>query len=522
MFTVIHSCALTGIDAYPVSIEVDITSGLPGFSMVGLPDSAVKEARERVFSAIKNSGFKIPSKRITINLAPGGIKKEGTAFDLPLAIAILIASEQIEIPFPEKILFLGELSLDGAIRPVRGSLSAAIYAMNHSFRGLIVPMGNRVEAEQVELVPIYSPHNLLECVHFLKEAQFQNRSRISSPQTNTTNNGAQENLDMNEVRGQSVAKRALEVAAAGGHNILLMGSPGCGKTLLTRRIPTILPILSREESLETTRIYSAAGLLKPGQGAMVDRPFRAPHHSISHQALVGGGGLSRPGEVSLAHNGVLFLDELPEYRKDAIEGLRQPLEEGTITISRIAQSISYPSRSMLAAAMNPCPCGFLLDRKKRCLCRTEEIIRYRARISGPMLDRIDIHLELPVLGFNELEGATTGESSADIRARVTAAREIQQLRFSTFATVGLSKVFCNGQMTGVQAREFCVLTSEAKKLLRDAVDSLGFSARSYDRILKVSRTIADLEQQNSIRDVHVAEAIHYRCLDREISAFSSV
>lgn len=516
MFTVIHSCALSGIDAVPVSIEVDISNGLPGFTLVGLADSAVKESRERVFSALKNSGFKIPSKRITINLAPGGIKKEGTAFDLPIAIALLIGSEQIQLPLMQKLLFLGELSLDGGVRPVRGILSAAIYAQKMGFTGIVIPNANKLEAEQVEPLGIFSPANLLECITFLRNGKWS--PRIPEPQNleSTTFYGAHETLDFNEVRGQSMAKRALEVAAAGAHNVLLVGSPGCGKTLLARRLPSILPQLSREESLETTRIYSAAGLLKLGQGSMPTRPFRAPHHSISQQALIGGGSMSRPGEVSLAHNGVLFLDELPEFRRDAIESLREPLEEGKITISRTAQTMSYPSRTMLAAAMNPCPCGFLLDRKRRCLCRTEEIVRYRSRISGPMLDRIDIHLELPVLGIKELDDASVGESSLQIRERVTAARNLQRERYQNLNLGSAAKIFCNSHLSGIQARENCVLTSDAKKLLGEAVESIGFSARAYDRIIKISRTIADLEQSEKIEASHIAEGIHYRCMDREI------
>ena len=516
MLSIITSCALSGIDAYPVTVEVDITSGLPGFTMVGLPDSAVKEARERVFAALKNSGFTVPSKRITVNLAPGGIRKEGTAFDLPLALGILLASEQVQAPPPTGLLFLGELSLDGTIRPVRGILSAAIYAKESGRDGLILPMENRAEADQVEGLGIFAPANLIEALEFLRCPVFPKRLKPRRISRDFLDN---DDLDFADVRGQSGAKRALEVAAAGAHNFLLVGSPGCGKTLLARRLPSILPMLNEAENLETTRIYSVAGLLRPGQGAMQIRPFRSPHHSISQQALVGGGGWSRPGELSLAHNGVIFLDELPEFHKDAIESLRQPLEEGSITISRTSMSLTYPCRAILGSAMNPCPCGYLLDSKRRCLCRMEEIVRYRARLSGPLLDRIDIHLELPTLGFGELESAVKGESSGMIRSRVDMARKIQLLRFKKYPSSRGTEIFCNGHMTGIQAREFCILEAGARKLLRNAVETLGFSARAYDRILKVGRTIADLEACEEIREMHIAEAIHYRCLDREMQPF---
>ncbi len=516
MLAVVTSCAMSGIDAYPVTVEVDITSGLPGFTLVGLPDSAVKEARERVFAAIKNSGFRVPSKRLTVNLAPGGIRKAGTAFDLPLAIGILRASEQISGPPLDGLLFMGELSLDGTIRPIRGVLSAAIYAKETNCLGLVIPLENKIEANQVDGLPVYAPGNLLEALEFIQCPIFP--KRLPEPKISRSVPTG-EVLDFADVRGQAGAKRALEVAAAGGHNFLLVGSPGCGKTLLARRLPSILPELSDEEALETTRIYSVAGLLKTGQGSMRERPFRSPHHSISHQALVGGGGWSRPGELSLAHNGVLFLDEFPEFHKDAIEGLRQPLEEGSVTISRTSISLTYPCRSILGAAMNPCPCGYLLDTKRRCQCRMEEIVRYRGRLSGPMLDRIDIHLELPVLGFGELDAAELGESSAHVRTRVDAARKLQRDRFKNKQDPRSAAIFSNGSMSGIQAREFCILTTGAKKLLRSAVETLGFSARAYDRILKVGRTIADLEACPDIREAHIAEAVHYRCLDREMQPY---
>ena len=484
--------------------------------MVGLPDSAVREARERVFSALKNSGFSIPSKRITVNLAPGGIKKEGTAFDLPLALGILLASGQIECPELQELIFLGELSLDGRLRPVRGILSAVIFAKQNGRKGLVIPFQNGAEADAVQGVGIFSPKNLIEVLDFLRCPEFPVRSKKLGVMTGA---GSSEVLDFSDVRGQAAAKRALEVAAAGAHNFLLVGSPGCGKTLLARRLPSILPMLNEDEALETTRIYSVAGLLKIGQGRMCERPFRAPHHSISQQGLIGGGAGSRPGEMSLAHNGVLFLDEFPEFHKDAIEALRQPLEEGSVTIARASQSLTFPCRSILGAAMNPCPCGFLMDRKRRCLCRMEEIVRYRARLSGPLLDRIDIHLELPVLSMGELDGGITGESSEQVRGRVDIARTTQWNRFLKIREKGSKALFCNGHMTGIQAREFCTMKDAARKVLSQAVESLGFSARAYDRILKVGRTIADLDGTEIIEEGHIAEAIHYRCLDREMPVY---
>ncbi|HKP97474.1 MAG TPA: YifB family Mg chelatase-like AAA ATPase [Fibrobacteria bacterium] len=511
MLSVIATCALSGIDVYPITVEVDIAPGLPGFTMVGLPDSAVKEARERVFAALKNSGFTVPSKRITVNLAPGGIRKEGTAFDMPLALGILLASGQLE-PLPlEGFLFLGELSLDGNLRPVRGVLSAAIYAKQSGLAGLVVPMANRDEAVLVEGVGVFGAGNLLEALDFLRRPVFPDPGKGAWKDSQ-----AGEELDFAEVKGQANAKRALEVAAAGAHNFLLVGSPGCGKTLLARRLPSILPPLSEEEALETTRVYSVAGMMKSGESFPRRRPFRSPHHSISLQAMVGGSGWSRPGEISLAHNGVLFLDELPEFHRDVIESLRQPLEEGEVTISRSAQTILFPCKIMLGVALNPCPCGFLMDRHRRCVCRMEEIMRYRARLSGPLLDRIDLHLELPGLEFSQLVESRPGESSSVIRERVGRARGIQRTRFRRDGGPG---IFCNAFMSGEQLRKHCVLTPGTKKLIRKAVETLGLSARAFDRILKVGRTIADLDASPVIREQHVAEAVHYRSLDRELSPF---
>lgn len=513
MLSVITSCALNGIEAYPVTVEIDVAPGLPGFTMVGLPDSAVKESRERVFAALKNSGFAVPSKRITVNLAPGAIRKEGTAFDLALALGLLLASGQVDGPAMAPFLFLGELSLDGRLRPVRGVLPAALMAKASALPGLVVPWENGSEASLVPGVPVFPVASLAEALDFLRNPESAGRKPAGRPRPQ-----AEAEADFAEVKGQGQAKRALEVAAAGGHNFLLIGSPGCGKTMLARRMPSILPLPSEEEVLETTRIYSVAGLLRPGMGLITRRPFRSPHHSISDMALVGGGSPGRPGELSLAHNGLLFLDELPEFRRNAVEALRQPLEEGAITVSRVAKSVTYPARVILGAAMNPCPCGRLGEFTQGCRCRSEEIARYRARISGPLLDRIDIHLEVPSLSFGEISRPAAAVPSAEVRARVMAAREVQRRRFLLPGGRGkaapVSGIRINAQMNGAHLQTHCSLGGPAQALLKDAVVTLGLSARAHDRILKVARTMADLEGRDFIEDYHIAEAIHYRTLDR--------
>jgi magnesium chelatase family protein len=509
MLAVITSCALSGIDAIPITVEVDIAPGLPGFTMVGLPDSAVKEARERVFAALKNSGFAVPSKRITVNLAPGGIRKEGTAFDLPLAIGILIASGQLETGPLEPFVLIGELALDGRLRPVNGALAAAAYARDSGRKGLLLPSVNLDEAAMVREIGAYGADNLLDAIAFMQDPRFPARPDPASDSALDP-----EGLDFSDVKGQAHAKRALEVAAAGAHNVLLMGSPGCGKTLLARRLPSILPPMTDSEALETTRIESAAGLKRIRPGLTRQRPFRAPHHSISPQALVGGTGWSRPGEASLAHNGVLFLDEFPEFRIDALESLRQPMEEGRVTIARAQQSVTYPCKVILIAAMNPCPCGRMMDIRRPCVCRMEEIKRYRARISGPLLDRIDMHLELPGLEFAQLVDEDPAESSAIIRERVANARRVQAERFK-----GSDGIHCNSHMGTVLLRKHCALSAGPRKLLQNAVNILGLSARAFDRVLKVARTLADLEMSAGIREDHVAEAIQYRSLDREMREY---
>jgi magnesium chelatase family protein len=504
MLSVLRSGALLGIEAVPITVEVDITFGLPGFSLVGLPDSAVKEARERVFSALKNAGFFVPSRRITINLAPADLRKEGSALDLPMALGILAASEQMEPGLLEGVMVLGELSLDGGLRPARGILSMALMARQQGWSKVLLPGGNFREAALVPGIHLLAVDTLQSAIDALKSGvgmEFPDTPEIPPMPSELM-------LDYGEIKGQAQAKRALEVAASGGHNFLMAGSPGCGKTLMARRLPSILPPLSDEEGLEATRIYSVAGLLHPGHGIMRQRPFRAPHHSISDQALVGGGRIPRPGEVSLAHLGVLFLDELPEFRKSTLETLRQPLEDGHVTIARTAHTVAYPSRCMLGAAMNPCFCGRLFERGM-CSCSPEMLRRYRARISGPLLDRIDLHLEVPTLPVEEMVSDRWEESSASIRARVIRARAAQQDRFRDH--VG---VHCNAHMAVREIRRYCELSPSCTALLRTAVESLGLSARAYDRILKVGRTLADLDGSDTVAERHIAEAIHYRSFDR--------
>jgi magnesium chelatase family protein len=496
-----------GIEAYEVTVEVDATGGLPGFCMVGLPDSAVKESRDRVFSALKNSGFSIPSKRITVNLAPADIRKAGSAFDLPIALGILIASQQIEPYCLNNTITIGELSLDGTVKPVRGTLSIAMFARKKGCQGLILPEQNVNEAGVISEMNLYPVHNLSHVIEVIKNpVKYKGKWDALSPDLSELS--CWEN-NFSDIKGQEQAKRACEISASGAHNFLLIGSPGCGKSLIARRLPSILPTMSQEESLTTTMIHSSAGILKGDAGLVKRRPFRSPHHTISNMALVGGGAYPKPGEVSLAHNGVLFLDELPEFQKAVLEALRQPLEDGVVTIARTSITLSFPCRSMLGAAMNPCPCGFLLDPQKDCVCRPKEIKQYLSRISGPLLDRIDIQLEMPVLSYDELSNKNPGESSEKIRARVEAAREIQLGRFKD-----IPEVFCNSHMDTRHIRQYCQLEDSAALLFKNVIEKIGLSARAYDRILRVARTIADLAQSENIKDEYLAEAIHYRSLDR--------
>lgn len=506
MLARVLSSAVIGIDAYLVEVEVDIAQGLPNFTTVGLPETAVKESRERVKAAITNSGYTFPADRITVNLAPANIKKEGTGFDLPMALGILSATGIL----PEKAiscyLFLGELSLDGRVKPVNGSLPMAIAAKKAGYRGIVVPADNGKEASVVSDLCVYPVGTLGEVVDFLKGFKSILPQQIDL--TSVFDAPGHADTDFSEVMGQEHAKRALEIAAAGGHNVLMVGPPGSGKTMLARRVSTILPPMSFEEAIETTKIFSVVGLLDREQPLVTRRPFRSPHHTISDAGLIGGGHIPRPGEVSLAHNGVLFLDELPEYKKNVLEVLRQPLEDLRVTISRAASTLTYPSALMLIAAMNPCPCGYFTDARHACRCTAHQIQRYRSKISGPLLDRIDIHVEVPAVARQALMAQTPAEASQEIRLRVVAARQVQTKRFKR------AKFYSNAQMSNRHLRVHCRIGDDAHRVLESAIERLGLSARAYNRILKISRTIADLDGSADIQMQHLTEAIQYRSLDR--------
>lgn len=508
MLAKIISLGILGIEAYPVEIEVDISRGLPAVTIVGLADTVIRESKERVKSAIKNSGFQWPAERITINLAPSDIKKEGVSFDLAIALGILSASGQLNSIRLSDYYILGELSLDGSLKSTSGILAAAMTVEKSETKSLIVPFKNAKEAGIVSGINVFPLKTLRETVEFLHNPDLVKPFKLDAQGLFREN--ANYPLDFSEVKGQHFAKRALEVAVSGWHNLLMIGPPGAGKSMLAKRIPTIMPDLNLKEALETTKIHSIMGNLINKDGIMKQRPFKHPHHSISGIALVGGGTNPKPGEISLAHQGVLFLDELPEFHRDSLEALRQPLEDGYMRVSRITKSLLFPASFMLVAAMNPCPCGYYTEPKKSCRCNPNKISQYIGKISGPLMDRIDIHIEVPAARYQDLTSNIPAESSAQIKERVEKAREIQRERFKE------KSILCNAQMSHKQVRKFCELGKEESELLKMAMTELNFSARAYDKILKVSRTIADLAGCENIKTEHLSEAIQYRSLDKQL------